>query len=167
MTTNVLILISIIISALLYIFILNSIVNSKLKNKLSEIETPITADLLKGVLFLCGGLMLIEIIESFQTLIKVLASSFSGNDLLIKEFSYFSVFLGISLLTTFVIVWLATLMFSLISNGKNIFIETANNNLNALLLFCGILLALTVAVKPSLSALFDQFIPYPTMPIYH
>ncbi|MDP3930617.1 MAG: hypothetical protein Q8R57_16480, partial [Bacteroidota bacterium] len=102
-----------------------------------------------------------------QILIKVLPNSFTGNNLLIKEFSYFSIFLGIIILTTILIVWLSSLMYSLISKGKSIFIETANNNLNAVILFIGLILALTIASKAGLTPLFDQFIPYPTMPIYH
>lgn len=166
MTTDIVILISILISGLLTIFILNSIVNSRIKNKISENETPIAVDILKAILFLSGGLLLSEITTSFQTLTKVLPASFTGNDLLLKEFSYFSIFLGITILTTFLIVWLSTLMYSLIK-GKSIFIEVANNNLNAVIIFIGLILALTIATKTGLTPLFDQFIPYPTMPIYH
>ena len=167
MTTDIVILISVLVSGLLTIFILNSIVNSRIKNKISENETPIAVDILKAILFLSGGLLLSEITTSFQTLTKVLPASFTGNDLLLKEFSYFSIFLGITILTTFLIVWLSTLMYSLISKGKSIFIEVANNNLNAVIIFIGLILALTIATKTGLTPLFDQLIPYPTMPIYH
>lgn len=167
MTTNIVILISVLISGLLTIFILNSIVNSRIKNKISENVTPLSVDILKAILFLSGGLLLSEITTSFQTLTKVLPGSFTGNELLIKEFSYFSIFLGITILTTILIIWLSTLMYSLISKGKSIFIETANNNLNALIIFIGLILALTITAKTGLTPLFDQFIPYSTMPIYH
>jgi hypothetical protein len=166
MTTNIVILISVLASGLLTIFILNAIVNSRIKNKISENETPLAVDILKAILFL-SGLFLSEITTSFQTLTKVLPNSFTGNDLLLKEFSYFSIFLGITLLTTIIIVWLSTLMYSLISKGKSIFIEATNNNLNAVIIFIGLILALTIASKTGLTPLFDQFIPYPTMPIYH
>lgn len=167
MTTNIVILISILVSGLLTIFILNAIVNSRIKNKISENETPLALDILKAILFLSCGLLLSEITTSFQTLTKVLPNSFTGNDLLLKEFSYFSIFLGITILTTVLIVWLSTLMYSLMSKGKSIFIEVANNNLNAVIIFIGLILALTIASKTGLMPLFDQFIPYPTMPIYH
>ena len=167
MTTNIVILISFLVCGLLTIFILNAIVNSRIKNKISENETPLAVDILKAILFLSGGLLLSEITTSFQTLTKVLPNSFTGNDLLIKEFSYFSIFLGITILTTILIVWLSTLMYSLISKGKSIFIEAANNNLNAVIIFIGLILALTIASKTGLTPFFDQFIPYPTMPIYH
>lgn len=167
MTANIVILISVLVSVLLTMFILNAIVNSRVKNKISELETPITIDVLKAFLFVTSGLLLSESLLSFQTLTKVLNSSYGGSELLMKEFSYFSVFIGITLLTIFLIFWLATLMYSLTSKGKGIFIESANNNLSSVILFCGILLALTLAVKSGLTPLFDYFIPYPTMPIYH
>jgi hypothetical protein len=167
MTTNIVILISVVVSGLLTIFILNSIVNSRIKNKISEKETPLAVDILKAILFLSSGLLLSEITTSFQTLTKVLPNSFKGNELLLKEFSYFSIFVGLTLLTTILIIWLSTLMYSLISKGKNIFIEAANNNLNAIIIFIGLLLALILASKTGLTPLFDQFIPYPSLPIYH
>ena len=167
MTTNIVILISVLVSGLLTIFILNSIVNSRIKKKFLENEAPISVDILKAILFLSGGLALSEITTSFQTLTKVLPYSFTGNDLLLKEFSYFSIFLGITVLLIFLIVWLSTLMYSLISKGKSIFIEATNNNLNAVIIFIGLILALTIASKTGLASLFDQFIPYSTMPIYH
>jgi len=167
MTTNIVILISVVVSGLLTIFILNSIVNSRIKNKISEKETPLAVDILKAILFLSSGLLLSEITTSFQTLTKVLPNSFKGNELLLKEFSYFSIFVGLTLLTTILIIWLSTLMYSLISKGKSIFIEAANNNLNAIIIFIGLLLALILASKTGLTPLFDQFIPYPSLPIYH
>jgi len=62
-------------------------------NRISEKETPLAVDILKAILFLSGGLLLSELTTSFQTLTKVLPNSFAGNDLLLKEFSYFSIFL--------------------------------------------------------------------------
>jgi len=167
MTTNIVILISVLVSGLLTIFILNAIVNSRIRNKISENETPLAVDILKAILFLSGGLLLSEITTSFQTLTKILPNSFTGNDLLLKEFSYFSIFLGITILTTILIIWLSALMYSLISKGKSIFMEATSNNLNAVIIFIGLILALTIASKLGLTSLFDQFIPYPTMPIYH
>ena len=167
MTTNIVIFIFALISGLLTIFILNTIVNSRINNKISENDKPLAVDILKAILFLSGGLLLSEITTSFQTLTKVLPNSFSGNLLLIKEFSYFSIFLGITILSTILIVWLSTLMYSLISKGKSIFIEATNNNLNAVIIYIGLILALTIASKTGLTGLFDQFIPYPTIPIYN
>ncbi|MBL0310572.1 MAG: hypothetical protein IPP77_13130 [Bacteroidetes bacterium] len=167
MTTNIILLVVVLVSGLLTVFIFNSIINSRIKGKVSENENPISIDILKAILFLCGGLLLSEIINTFQTMTKVLPSSFTGNDLLLKEIMFFSIFLGIALLVLFVNLWLSAIMFGIVSKEKNIFIEVANNNLGATILFVGILLALTFAAKAGLSPMLDQFIPYPTMPTYH
>lgn len=167
MTTNIIILSAVLISSMLLIFLLNSIVNSKIKNKISDKEPLLTTALMKAILFFCGGLLISEIVNSFQILIKVLPSSFSGNDLLLKELMFFSIFIGISLFLLIVILWFSAIMFGVITKGKDIYIEVANNNLLAVILFCGILFSLTFAAKGGIAPLLDQFIPYPTLPIYH
>ncbi|UGU16751.1 hypothetical protein LS482_02500 [Sinomicrobium kalidii] len=164
--TNIIILISILVSGGLTVFILNAIVNYKIKNKISENEKPLTIVVLKTFMFLISGLLLSELITSFQTLTKILPNSYSGYTLLLREASFFCIFLGILILILFAILWFAAFMFSLLNKGDHIFMETANNNLNAVILFCGILLALTIAIKTGITPILDQFIPYPTMPIY-
>lgn len=159
--------ISVLASVLLTIFILNGIVNSRIKNKISENEIPLAVDILKASLFILGGYLLNESYAAFQTLTKVLANGYPANALLIKEISYFSIFLGLTILYIILIIWLSTLMYSLISKGNSIFIEATNNNLNAVIIFIGLILSLSIASKPGLNTLFDQLIPYPTMPIYH
>ncbi len=167
MTTNIIILTATLLSSLLAIFALNYFINSRVKGKLSEIETPITIDIMKVVLFICSSMLLAEMTTTFQTLVKVLPSSFAGNDLLIQELFYFTKFVGIVLISFIVIVWLSILMFSMVQKGKSIFIETVNNNTSAVILFSGIVIALSIVTKTGLTPLLDQFIPYPTLPMYH
>ena len=167
MTTTMLTLIASLFSGMLFIYIINLFVNSRLKKKLSENETPITINILKAVLFISGGLLISEILNPFQTLINVLPASISGNELLLNEIMYYSLYLGILLLVFIIILWISILMFGIISKGKNIFIETANNNLNDVLLFIAIMIALVFAAKSGITPLLDLFIPYPELPIYH
>ena len=47
---------------------------------------------MKVVLFICSSMLLAEMTTTFQTLVKVLPSSFAGNDLLIQELFYFTKF---------------------------------------------------------------------------
>ncbi|MEZ5003441.1 MAG: hypothetical protein R2730_10455 [Chitinophagales bacterium] len=166
MTTNIITIIAVLISALLTIFILNSMVNLKLKNKLSENENPITINLFKAILFLCGGIVLNEISQSFNTVTNVLPALFSDNKLVLNEISYCSIFYGIGLISLLLIFWSASLMFTIISGGKSVFLEVTNNNLNAVLLFAGLIFAILIAVKPLLLPIFDQLIPYPNIPTY-
>ena len=167
MTSNAILLIAAIASGMLTIYILNSLVNLRIKGKISEKLNPLSVDILKAVLFLCGGLLLSEIANSYQTLRKILATSHSGNDLLVNEIMYYSLFLGIILLTLVIIIWFAAIMVNVATKGKSVFIEAANDNLNVVYIWCGIVLALTLAAKAELSFLFETFIQYPLMPIYH
>ena len=167
MTTNIVIFFSILVSGLLTILVINYLLNSRFKNKLTENEIPIAHDIFKSVLYISSGLLISQIVTSFQTLLKVLPSSFTGNDLLLKEFSYFSIFLGLTILTEMIIIWIATLMFSFICKGKSIFMEVSNNNLNAVAVFIGLQISLTIASMPALVQILEQFIPYPSLPIYH
>ena len=164
--TNIITLLAVILSAAVSLFLLNGFVKSKLKNKLSENENPISISYFKGVLFIALGLLLGELVNTFQTLIKILPSQLEGNSLVLKELSFYCIFLGITLLVFVTLFWLSTLLFGLFSNGESIFLEVANDNLNSIILFSTILLAFVFTVKTALTPLLDQFIPYPEMPIY-
>jgi divalent metal cation (Fe/Co/Zn/Cd) transporter len=118
-------------------------------------------------LFVSGGLLLSEILNPFQTLMNVLPTFIAGNELLLRAIMYYSLFLGILLLVFIIVLWVSILMFGVISKGKNIFIETANNNLSDVLLFSAIMIALIYAVNSGLIPLLDLFIPYPELPTYY
>lgn len=163
---NILTLLAIVLSTAVSLFLLNGFVKSKLKTKLSENENPISVSYFKGVLFLALGLLLSELINTFQTLTKILPSQLEGNSLVLKEISLYCIFLGITLLVFIVLFWLSTLLFSLFSKGESVFMEVANDNLNSIILFSTILLAFVFATKTGLTPLLDEFIPYPEMPVY-
>lgn len=163
---NILTLLAIVLSTAVSLFLLNGFVKSKLKTKLSENENPISVSYFKGVLFLAIGLLLSELINTFQTLTKILPSQLEGNSLVLKEISFYCIFLGITLLVFIVLFWLSTLLFSLFSKGESVFMEVANDNLNSIILFSTILLAFVFATKTGLTPLLDEFIPYPEMPVY-
>lgn len=163
---NILTLLAIVLSTAVSLFLLNGFVKSKLKTKLSENENPISVSYFKGVLFLAIGLLLSELINTFQTLTKILPSQLEGNSLVLKEISLYCIFLGITLLVFIVLFWLSTLLFSLFSKGESVFMEVANDNLNSIILFSTILLAFVFATKTGLTPLLDEFIPYPEMPVY-
>ncbi|WP_339611862.1 hypothetical protein [uncultured Planktosalinus sp.] len=164
--TNIIILISILVSGALTIFLLNWIVNYKIRKKISENENPLTINLFKAILFTASGILLSELITTFETLTKVLPSSFTGNELILNEISYYCIFLGILVVIIFTLLWISTLLFRLLSKGENVYLEVANNNLKSVLFFAGIIFALTITIKTGITPLLDQLIPYPTMPLY-
>lgn len=164
--TNILTLLAVLVSTAVSVFLLNSFVKFKLKNKLSENEHPITISYFKGVLFVSIGLLLSELITTFQTLTKILPSQLEGSNLIFKEVSFYCIFFAITLLIFVVLFWISTLLFSLLSKGESVFVEVANNNLQSIILFSAILLAFTFAIKTGITPLLDKYIPYPEMPIY-
>ena len=164
--TNIITMLAIITSTAVSVFLLNGFIKSKLKNKLSENETPISISYFKGILFISLGLLFSELISTFQTLTKILPNQFEGSNLVLKEISFYCIFLGISLAIFIVLFWLSKLLFSLFSKGESIFVEVANNNLNSVIIFSAILLTFVLAVKTGITPLLDEFIPYPEMPIY-
>ena len=164
--TNILTLLAIILSTAVSLFLLNGFVKSKLKNKLSENENPISISYFKGILFVGLGLLLSELINTFQTLTKILPNQLEDNSLVLKEISFYCVFLGITLFVFIVLFWLSTILFSLFSKGESIFVEVANDNLNSVILFSALLLAFVFAIKTGLTPLLDEFIPYPEIPFY-
>lgn len=164
--TNIFTLLAILVSTAISVFLLNGFVKFKLKNKLSENEHPITISYFKGILFVSIGLLLSELITTFQTLTKILPSQIVGSNLIFKEVSYYCIFFAITLLIFVVLFWLSTLLFSVLSKGESIFVEVANNNLQSVIIFSAILLTFTFSIKTGITPLLDEYIPYPVMPIY-
>lgn len=164
--TQIITLVAIIISTAISLFLLNGFITSKLKNKLSANEKPIGVSFFKALLFISLGLLFSELINTFNTLTNILPRQLEAGDLLLKEISFYCVFLGITLVIFIILFWTSTLLFSTLSKGGNIFVEIVNNNWNSLILFMAILLTFVLAVKTGISPLLDQFIPYPEMPVY-
>ena len=164
--TNIITLLAIITSTAVSVFLLNGFINYKLKDRLSENESPISISYLKGIFFISMGLLFSELITTFQTLIQILPKQLEGSNLILKEISFYCIFLGITLVILTVLIGLSILLFNLVKKGESIFVEVANNNLNSVILFSAILLAIVLAAKTGVTPLLDEFIPYPELPIY-
>lgn len=164
--TTIVILLAIILSTAVSVFLLNGFVESKLRNKISKDENPISISYFKGILFVSSGLLFSEVIPTFKTLTKVLPNQLEGSNLVLEEILFYCIFLGITLVIFLGLFWLSTLLLSLFNKGESIFAEIAKNNLNSVVLFLAILLAFVLAVKTAITPLLDEIIPYPEMLIY-
>lgn len=150
---------------LLSIFLLNAYVNKKVRTLVPSDESTIfSIDILKAVYFLASSILLLELAIPSQTLIKVLNLTNSGSNLILTELSYLSLFYAISLLVNVFVVWISFMMFSLIKKGSSLFMEVANNNYNALLLYSSILITLILVSKVAINPFCDFLIPYPSVP---
>lgn len=166
MKTSIIILSGTLISGILTIYFLNYIINSRVRKKLSANENPVAVSFLKGGIFIGSGLIIMENTTSFQALINILPSSYTGDNLLIQEVAFFCMYFGILLAVILTTFYLSILMFSVISKGKNIFLEVANDNMGAVIMFMGIFIALILAAKSGVTPLLDSLIPFPSIPVY-
>lgn len=167
MIPNFLFVLLLILGGLVLLFVLNATVNALVKKKIVDVEPPLTITILKLGIFLTGGILISQITESFQTLSKVLPKNTEVEANWITELSFYCMFLALVVLITFLLIWVSAMMYKFLSKGESIFAEAANGNLKAVLLYGGVIIALSMAVKSGLTPLFDQFIPYPTMPNYY
>jgi hypothetical protein len=167
MITYIVVLASMLVSGILMVFVVNATVNAVVRKKIKPDEPPIALDLIKAVLFISGALLIGEAAISLQTMTKVLSEIYHGNDLLFKEVSYASVFVFITICMVFVIMWISIMLYSLLSKGNYVILEVVNNNYNALILFIGLILTFTLALKAGLTPLLEYLIPYPTIPFYN
>lgn len=166
--TTIIILITIIIISLITIFLLNTGVNYLIKKKVSieDKNKYLSTYVIKAVLFLVAGILINSLYDAFQKLVTVLSNSLSGNELFLQAISRLSIFWVITLLAIAFLGWLAFLLYILVSDGENLFIEIGKNNLRATILFCGLFLALAIGLHSGLVPILEQLIPYPTLPEY-
>lgn len=160
MKTNLLIYFGIVTIGLITLYLLNAIINRFTKGRVPENDTPLSVDVLKSFVFTGAGVSMSELVMPFQNLIKVSTSIVDKQTLLQNNVAYLSVFYGISIVAYLANLWFASLIYGLVNNEKNIFIESVNNNLGGVILYGGFLLMLTFLLKPELGYLLDQFIPY-------
>lgn len=166
MTTIIVIALSLLLGGLLSIFIFNFFINRKLAGLLRNEELLLATTIMKAFVFLCCGFLVLEINYPFQALIKIWGVYYVNTELFFKEVMYFSVFLGIIILTLFIVFLLALITIGSIVKGKNLFVEVANNNIALAILFGVIFFSFSLIAKTAVPPLLDKFIPYPTMPIY-
>ena len=167
MTTYIVLVSSILISGFLMVFVLNTTVKALVRKKIKPDESPVSVDIIKAVLFTMGSLLISEAVVSFQTVNKVLSESFKGNDLILKQITYASIFIFIILVMIFMILGISIMLYSLITKGRNIILEAVNNDYNAIIVYIGIVVSFTLVLKEVLNPLLDCFIPYPNIPFYN
>ena len=167
MKTNLIIFLTVIVGFSLFAIFINWIANLTLRKKLSQNEHPDTLVVYKSTLFVSGAILTHEITFATQSLIKILAESFSGSELIFKEVAYFCLFLSSTMILLIVILFYSALISGILLKKKNIFFEIASNKMTSQIIYSSVILSLTIAIKPVVTLLLDSFIPYPTFPVYN
>ena len=165
MTTNIILLVVVLLSVCLSMFIMDQYLSYQFKGKIASGETLLTTSLFKVCCYVMCALLMHELITPMQTLIKVLPTS--KGSVWGGTISYFVFFLGIIIIASFLVFWLAQLTWSIFTKGRNIFFEASNDqNTGLVILFCGILIGLAIVCQKGVAPILDEFIPYPTVPVY-
>ncbi len=146
--------------------LINAFVNNRTKNKFAENDPPPTILYLKGIMIICFALLIPELIETFHSYLKITENDVSRTTLLDRS-SFFSLFFGSTLAAYLVCYWLAVFSYAIFSKGAQLFKETSNGNLMAVLFFGAILVSFSLGMKSVLFGILELIIPYPSIPIYN
>ena len=154
------------ISGVLLVFLLNAALNFSTRKLIKPNDSPLGLHVLKAAAFISAGLLVDELLHALRALQHTLPAVSNIEAYLVEGLSYYGLFLGTVIVVVLVLVYLSALMFSLVSGGKNVFVESANESYSSMLLYASVLLAFTFAVKASLGAFMETFIPYQEPVIY-
>ena len=154
------------LSSLLSLSLINYIINRRLKKSSKTTDSLLGSNILKAIIFVCSGLLISEVGNAGKEVMNLqFLHSVSGLALLLA--GYLSLFFSTALIITFVCIWFSTLVFSVLTKGKNIYDISANNEIADVILFAGILICITFVVKPGILGLLLEFIRYSGVPSFH
>jgi len=159
------VLLAVISTSLIVNFSINKVILKKLSSK-EDLKNSIPINILKSVMFLSVSLLISELNISLQNISKVISYSQGYNTVFFQAISFYSIFILIFMISFILLFIITYILFSVIFRGKDIIIETANNNYGLLIFFIGLFLMMILAFKPNLLPILDYFIAYPTI-IYH
>lgn len=154
-------------SILLTISFINFIINKKVKGRFATGEEPLSLYILKSTLFLSAGLIVAEIGSALVEVSQIYSIGENSGNVWVGIFTYYAAFFSIAGLAIFVSIWLSTMLFAVITKGKNIFGDALLVGSNYSILFTGVLLGVVLSIRPGLSELFVKMIQYPTLPVFH
>ncbi|SFG29342.1 hypothetical protein [Pontibacter chinhatensis] len=150
--------------ALLVAYLLNAFINLQLRKFMKSNEVNLSLALVKLTFLVAGGLLLSEIPAVINTLSDTLRNQYAYVELYKLTFQNVSFFIGIILLVLIFIYFVSTALFRLVSPKNSFKIEVANNVVERVIIFIGIVLIITFSIKGYIPILLDYFIPYQTIP---
>lgn len=166
MNESLIILVGGFVTAALLIIITSELVNMTLPKKSKEGENNLTIYLVKGAMFLSGAILLNELLSSSQNMVHLISTDVGSQTYIVKLLQYYGLFLGATLVTHMVLIYMAALLFATLSNGSNVFWEVTLNNVQAVILYAAVLLMLAIGASFGLGEFLDSFLPYQTPVIY-
>ncbi len=144
--------------------IINLFINWRVK-RISQISEDATSAqvILKMGLFISLALVISEIGEIVSPLKNSLSISSNTAAYYLDFIKYLSLFSTIGLVLIIINYFLSLLLFNVVSNGKNLFIEICSDNWTVSLLYVGIFISMSLLIKSEMVPILDYLIPYPEM----
>ncbi len=158
---------ALLLGGILCISLINLYINKRTKGRFNESEIPLSINLLKSILFICGGLLISETGGSSQEVIQILTIGSGNSGLWLPFITYFTLFFSISLTVLIISLWFSTMVFAVLTKGRSVFENAMQDDFRNVILFGGISVSIVLVVKSGLSELLSQIIQFPNSPIFH
>ncbi len=148
------------------IYLFNGLIHRFFKSSIISDSPILGMSILKSGIFISSGFLLYATIAPIQQLSILLKTTLSGNDLILKQLSYCSLFWIISFLVLIGLATLTYLLLILIMKGRKPEMEIANGDIGTALMFIAVLVSLVIGLSPLFSGVLDSLLPYPDVPLY-
>jgi len=122
--------------------------------------------LLESGMLICTGMLLSELIYPMRILIKLDKNAFIYDNATKEAISMYCLYWAITAIILLIILFVTHVLYYLFSDKKSIFIDAVTGNHGLVILYIGILVAITLVTKSVMPDIFDQYIPYPAVPGY-
>jgi hypothetical protein len=156
------------ILGLLSISLVSFFTSRELKRQLeSSDDIPVSVNILRASHLVSLALLVEKISLPFSELSNILLNSLQGWDFLLKLGTYLSLFFAIILIVHITLSWFSSISYSLMTKGRRPVEDANKGRLSNTILFVGIQISLTIAVKSTIPELLEILIPYPNLPIFH
>jgi hypothetical protein len=156
--------ITLLISASVIAYIVNTLVKSISKKTNSDINQE-SYLLFKAGLFLATGYILAGLVVPFMTMWRIVENS-NPQNMLSRLTEYYTIFIFIAITLLALCYAIGFILFNLFYTKAKLSFALANNNLFSVTIFISLLFLTLFISKEVLPTIIDLIIPYPQTPIY-
>ena len=154
------------VTAVLLILLTNEVTNLSLPKEQVKEESFSATSLLKGAMFVSGGILLTELLASMQQMFHLLPETLNAQDYTLDGLKYYGIFFGATLVSLLILIYSSALLYAVTSGGDNIFKQATKGKTEQVLLYFVILITLSLGVKLGLGEFMNTFLPYQQPVIY-
>jgi hypothetical protein len=159
--------IGLLLLGLMSISLVNFITRGVFKGRFVPSEMPLSVNVLRATHLISLALLTEKIVLPFGDLSNILRDSQQGWDLVLSQGIYLSLFFSVVLIVYLILLWFASMAFSLMVKGGSPVINAIEGNISNIILFAGIKIALVIFVKSAIPDLLGTLMPYSNLPVFH